>query len=144
MEHYEKSKNINSIMSLLSTKKVSKEAFLGVAVSIILNKNLLNSNLEVAGFIKYVFKQELPIYAIKSRTVMTAKACRIIFNSTETEIRIYSDTTFDVMRAMIAELNDVIINTEIAKNNNKNKSKNKENSLSNMNKWILGILKKDN
>ncbi|WP_313140278.1 hypothetical protein [Leclercia sp.] len=132
------SKAINDILKQLKTKRFSKDNFIGLIVCILLNKDIFSYNQEVSKFIKLSFDLNLPLYAVRSRTLMVAKICRYLFKFNEKEIeRLRTKVYINLTTALADKLN--------SSTNLDGKSKNNKNdALSNMNKWIGGILKKDN
>lgn len=131
MDNY---KELKQIQMLYTNKKISKEVLIGSVVSLILNKKILKSNIEVSDFIKFVFQTDMPLYASRSRTVMVAKICRKIFDSNEKEVQNYANKTYSIIKEI---LNDYSV---LEKNDKLIKDKN--NSLTNMSKWIHGIIRR--
>jgi len=131
MDNY---KELKQIQMLYTNKKISKEVLIGSVVSLILNKKILKSNIEALDFIKFVFQTDMPLYASRSRTVMVAKICRKIFDSNEKEVQNYANKTYSIIKEI---LNDYSV---LEKNDKLIKDKN--NSLTNMSKWIHGIIRR--
>lgn len=117
-------------------RKVDKETFLGVFVSIVMNKEIFNTNNDAGFFINDTLNILLPHYVMRSRTLMVARACRILFIADENKIESYVKKTFIYLSYLQKETN-----TENPSTNQKAKIRSK--SISNMNKWINGILKKE-
>lgn len=131
-------KEINDILKQFKTKRFSKENFIGLIVCILLNKDIFSYNHEVSKFIKLSFDLQLPLYAVRSRTLMVAKICRHLVNFNEKEIDRLNNKIYTNLTLALAEKFNL-------SNYSDDKSKNiKNDALSNMNKWIDGILKKDN
>lgn len=126
-------KTLENIVHLYRNQKVSKETFIGLVVCLVLDKNILHTNSETADFIKYIFNIEFPAYIIKSRTLMIARLCRLLNSSDSKTIEKYSNNIYKFVK--------VIINNDFI--DNVSPSTAKPDSLSNMNKWIAGILNKD-
>lgn len=128
-----KNKNINNISQFYRNSKVSKEAFIGIIVSLLLDKQLFRTNSDVGEFIKFIFDIELPLYTLRSRTLMLARICKIINDTDDKSLENQIKRTYTFIKKITSESETVTLSHSTDKNN----------SLTNMNKWIVGILKKD-
>ncbi|EKN6227961.1 hypothetical protein DVP38_13035, partial [Yersinia enterocolitica] len=63
-----------------------KEHMIGLVIMLILSREIFNTNLEVSNFISNIFGIKFPNYAIRSRTLMSAKLARHINELDEKEI----------------------------------------------------------
>lgn len=122
-------KIIQDLFIQLKKEDASKEILIGVTVMLLMNKSIFLKNSYVSDFIKSVFNISMPNYAVKSRTLMIAKICKIIFFFENQELIIRN-------KKLLMFLNNLL-------DDNFNKTKNKQSSLLNMNKWIDGILDKN-
>ncbi|CAI1523037.1 hypothetical protein [Serratia fonticola] len=112
---------------------IAKESFLGLVVTLMLSKEIFKNNSDVASYAKEVFNIHFLPYAVRSRTLMVAKLCRVIINYNEITVKKISIKTYQYINEhfVIEDENRII------------SSKNyKTNALDNMDKWIGGILKK--
>lgn len=123
----------NDFIIKLKYDRISKETFLGVIVLLFMNKSIFVKNAYVSDFIKKIFEVEIPYYATKSRTLMIAKICRVIIGLDEKKLILSHKATLSFLNEML----DADVDRNIY---NKKKSKN---ALSNMNKWMSGILDKN-
>ncbi|MCB5311956.1 hypothetical protein [Yersinia intermedia] len=130
-------KSINSILLQFKNKKVSRETFIGIIVSLILNKELFKTNQDVVKFTSLAFDLNFPMYITRSRTLMVARICRVLFNSDEKSIEKFSNMTSIYLNNILSQQSELNLNTADKYKNTRN------DALSNMNKWIGGILKKD-
>lgn len=130
-------KSINSILLQFKNKKVSRETFIGIIVSLILNKELFKTNQDVVKFTNLAFDLNFPMYITRSRTLMVARICRVLFNSDEKSIEKLSNMTSTYLNDILSQQSELNLNTADKYKNTRN------DALSNMNKWIGGILKKD-
>ncbi|EAV3687781.1 hypothetical protein E2W85_11795 [Salmonella enterica] len=125
---------LNNIIHLYRNQKVSKETFIGAIVCLLLDKQTFKTNSEVGEFINLIFNIQMPSYTLRSRTLMVARICRIINDMDTKGIEKSSNTTYKFLKTiMLHELNQ---NSKVAGTG--------RDSLSNLDKWISGILKKDN
>lgn len=129
----ENHKVINDFIIKLKYDAISKEMFLGIMITLLMNKSIFMKNNYVSEFIEDVFSLEVPKYATKSRTLMVAKICRVIFNFDERELTL-------THKKALSFLNGILTIDIENKPNYKKKSKN---ALANMNKWVGGILDKN-
>jgi len=125
---------LNNIIHLYRNQKVSKETFIGAIVCLLLDKQTFKSNNEVGEFINLILNIQIPTYMVRSRTLMVARVCRIINGLDTKNIEKLSNTTYRFLKTiMLHELNQ---KSKVAGTG--------RDSLSNLDKWITGILKKDN
>ncbi|AOM39689.1 hypothetical protein [Xenorhabdus hominickii] len=130
----DKSIEILNMIKKLKHGNVNKEFFLGLVITLILSKEIFKKNSEVALYLDNVFKVVFLPYTVRSRTLISAKISRVIIELSNKEIENLSSLTVNY-----------IINNHELKNEKKPVAKNnkKGNALSNMDKWIEGILKKE-
>ncbi|EDP59469.1 hypothetical protein [Vibrio sp. AND4] len=126
-------KSSNYFIIKLKSDNLSKETFLGIIVLLLMNKSIFVKNSYVSEFIEGIFDFKVPYYATKSRTLMVAKICRIIIGLDDKKIILSHKKALSYLNEML--------DSDVDRNiHNKKKSKN---SLSNMNKWMGGILDKN-
>lgn len=109
----------------------SKDSFLGLIIMLIFSKEFLPTNKYVADFARQYFKVEFLSYAIRSRTLMSAKLSRVIIDMTNDDLKKCYDSLLITLRAEFETLEEV----DTKKINSK-----KKNAINNLNKWF-GIKK---
>lgn len=131
--------NYLAVFKLLDSqkKRIDKETFIGFYISIAMNKQVFASNNEAGFFLNDTLNILLPNYVMKSRTLMVARACRILLSADEIAFEKFIKNTL-VYLSKFDEGISLPTNKSIKTTNIKG------NSSSNMKKWIEGILKKDN
>jgi hypothetical protein len=115
----------------------SKEYIIGFFVSVILNRNLFTSNEQVSKFLQLVLHLTLLPYAVRSRTLMCAKASRMLVLADDKQVSDFgAHAAFYIKEFLNSSENEDRLNI-------KNKKKDSKNALTNMDLWVSGILKKD-
>lgn len=117
-------------ISLLKESGASKEMLLGVTVSLFFNKEIFIKNTDLSDFIVSSFSLVLPPYIVRSRTLMIAKICRVIFFSDEKNLNIYK-------KNIITDLNLILYPEDSIK-----QKKTSSNKRSNMDSWVSEIIKR--
>ena len=117
-------------ISLLKESGTSKEMLLGVAVTLFFNKDIFIKNKDLSSFIVSSFSLVLPQYIVKSRTLMIAKICRVIYFSDEKSLKQYR-------KNIITELNSILYPED-----SMNVKKTSSNKRSNMDSWVSEIIKR--
>ncbi len=125
------------IIHKLRFGNTTKESLIGGVTCLVLSKNLFKLNAEVYKFIFNIFNIKFLPYAIRSRTLMLAKTCRIMVNLDSQEvkaasIRIYEYIMTELLPEQVDMNEDITIYPEMV---NKKKIKN-GNALKNMNIWL--------
>ncbi|MEQ5274824.1 hypothetical protein [Proteus terrae] len=105
----------------------SKDSFLGLTIMLLFSKEFLPTNKHVADFVKKFFNVEFLSYAIRSRTLMSAKLSRIIIDMTDDELKKCHAFLLLTLRSNIEILEEV----DIKKYKNK-----KKHAINNLNKWF--------
>lgn len=105
----------------------SKDSFLGLAIMLLFSREFLPTNKHAADFVKKYFKVEFLSYAIRSRTLMSAKLSRIIIDMTDDELKKCHTFLLFTLRSDIETLEEV----GIKKSNSK-----KKHAINNLNKWF--------
>lgn len=105
----------------------SKDSFLGLTIMLLFSKEFLPTNKHAADFANRHFKVEFLNYAIRSRTLMSAKLSRIIINMTDDELRKCHTSLLFTLRSDIENLEEI----DIKKSNSK-----KKHAINNLNKWF--------
>ncbi|PSW47066.1 hypothetical protein [Photobacterium kishitanii] len=123
------------IVNKLCGSSMTKETFIGLMVSIIIKKSIFTKNNDTSDFINKVFDIELPFYIVRSRTLMAAKICRILIDCDSKNLKKYQSL-------VKYDLSERFNNTSHDENQKIKRSKG-DDGLSNMNKWIDGILNKE-
>ncbi|WP_426448170.1 hypothetical protein [Siccibacter colletis] len=134
MDNY---KEINSILKHFLSRRVDKENLIGLIVTILLNKTFFSTNYEVSKFIKLTFNLEMPKYVVRSRTLMVAKICRHLVAINDKEVELLKSIIYSNLVMVLSEQYSLEWHYDDKIKTVKN------DALSNMNKWIGGILKKD-
>ncbi len=67
----------------LKRSDANKVELIGIFGILIISKELIKKNSEVADFIEFVLDLRLPEYVIKSRTLMMARTSRVLINMTD-------------------------------------------------------------
>ncbi|MBZ5486186.1 hypothetical protein HW452_01430 [Halomonas aquamarina] len=114
---------------------IAKEAFLGAIISLILSKDVFANNTQVFDYINEVFGVSYLPYLVRSRTLMSARLTRHIILFDKKDVRKHSLLTYNyIIQRLSQEENSEMINLSIVKGK-------RGSALSNMDKWIDGILK---
>ncbi|HCT3284840.1 TPA: hypothetical protein RG697_003419 [Morganella morganii] len=124
--------NVFLLLRKLKHGNVAKENFIGIINILVLSNELFKRNADVADYVRQTFDIKLLPYAVRSRTIIIAKLCRVLVQITDMESRKLSKKTYDYIAS-----NFEIDNNKISLTKNKN-----SNALANMEKWIDGILSK--
>lgn len=124
--------NIFLMLRKLKHGNVAKENFIGIISMIVLSSELFKKNSDVADYVEHTFDIHLLPYAVRSRTIIIAKLCRFLVKITDAESKKLSIKTYNYIASNFEIENDKIL---LSKNKNSN-------ALTNMEKWIDGILSK--
>lgn len=127
-------KNLYEIMDVLNSHRISKPSFIGSVACLVLDKQIFRSNSEVGEFASLILEVELPKYILRSRTILLARLCRELDLKDKKSIQYFQ-------RRVLFFIKNIVNNDDSENIQSSNK---KNDSLSNMSKWITGILKKDN
>ena len=103
---------------------------IGMIVILIISKNIFKKNSDVAEFIETVIGINFPGYVIKSRTLMAARASKIVFALDDNEIRQLKIKINAYLSKLINQKDDekVVLS--------KNRKKNENDKLE---KWLKGL-----
>lgn len=110
--------------SELKSKHIKKYKIIGISSELILSKEVFSKNEDIDYFIKNVFKIKFKPYVFKSRTLITARTTRLIYNMDPIQ---YENTRKDLFKFVVGLLNE---------EENIKHASNKES----FSKWIEGIL----
>lgn len=132
----ENHKELYRFMSMIKESRVSKEMFIGTIVMMMLNKKIFDKNISLSKFVNEAFNLSLPLYIVRSRTLMVAKICRIIFSCDNDTITIYRNNVFNLLENMIPADNNVGQNKAY-------RNKMLKNGTSSMDSWVSEILKRN-
>ncbi|HHR6335741.1 TPA: hypothetical protein ACS735_003608 [Providencia alcalifaciens] len=124
--------NISFMLRKLKHGNVAKENFIGIINMLVLSSELFKKNSDVADYIEHAFGIHLLPYAVRSRTIMIAKLCRFLVKINDMESKKLSIKTYNYIISNFEVENDKIFLSK----------KKSSNALSNMEKWIDGILSK--
>lgn len=104
---------------------------LGILVAIIVGKEYFKRNSEVGLFIEEILGVTFPEYVIRSRTLMAARACRLVINYEEKE-------TEKIIYKINLKLKEIMSEEEKSTVSpiKKNKKKNENDKLE---KWLKGF-----
>lgn len=117
----------------LKRSDANKVELIGIFGILIISKELIKKNSEVADFIEFVLDLRLPEYVIKSRTLMMARTSRVLINMTD-------DFNLKNIRKKILEYLDVIENKKIFDGQEKEiKKTKKKNENDKLKKWLEGL-----
>ena len=117
----------------LKRSDANKVELIGIFGILIISKELIKKNSEVADFIEFVLDLRLPEYVIKSRTLMMARTSRVLMNMTD-------DFNLKNIRKKTLEYLDVIENKKIFDGQEKEiKKTKKKNENDKLKKWLEGL-----
>lgn len=117
----------------LKRSDANKVELIGIFGILIISKELIKKNSEVADFIEFVLDLRLPEYVIKSRTLMMARTSRVLINMTD-------DFNLKNIRKKTLEYLDVIENKKIFDGQEKEiKKTKKKNENDKLKKWLEGL-----
>ncbi|HGM5293818.1 TPA: hypothetical protein ACKP0P_000348 [Serratia marcescens] len=120
-------KNLKKSLNKAYHSPYSKDSFLGLTIMLLFSKEFLPTNKHAADFVKKYFKVEFLSYAIRSRTLMSAKLSRIILDMTDDELKKCHAFLILTLKYDIEIFEEV----DIKKSNSK-----KKNAINNLNKWF--------
>lgn len=120
-------KNLKKSINKAYHAGYSKDSFLGLVIMLLFSKELLPTNKHVADFINKYFNVEFLSYAIRSRTLMSAKLSRVIIGMTDDELKKCHAFLLLALRNDVAILDEVDI---------KKSSSKKKHAINNLNKWF--------
>lgn len=87
----------------LKNKNIPGYKLIGIAVELLLSKEVFKRNSEIATFAKDIFGIELKVYILKSRTMIVAKLCRCIhsldsFSSCQKKLYDFVDSKIELLK----------------------------------------------
>lgn len=120
-------KNLKKSINKAYHAGYSKDSFLGLVIMLLFSKEYLPTNKHAADFVNKYFKIEFLSYAIRSRTLMSAKLSRVIIDMTDDELKKCHAFLLNTLRSDIEILEEVDI---------KKSSSKKKHAINNLNKWF--------
>ena len=120
-------KNLKKSINKAYHSAYSKDSFLGLVIMLLFSKEFLPTNKNAADFVSRYFKVEFLNYAIRSRTLMSAKLSRIIINMSDDELKKCHAFLLLTLRSDTEILEDV---------DNKKTNSKKKHAINNLNKWF--------
>lgn len=124
-------KSINEVQNYLNRKQLDIVDILGIVTILIIAKDIFKKNSEVGEFIKFILKMEFPSYVIKSRTLMAARASRVLMKIDDEKIMVVKNNISEYLKHM--DKPELLENRTIPK---RNKKKNENQKLE---KWLKGL-----
>lgn len=123
-------KLVSSLMIRMKQKNIDKLLMLGIYCQLVYSKTIFLKNSIVAEFIHEVLEIDFPTYVVSSRTLMTARTIKIIYNFDDAEIEKLRRKTLHLLE-----------NTEIEENVKKSakSSKKKTNENDKLESWLKGL-----
>ncbi len=126
-----------SMLYRMKNNTSSKEHVIGFFVCVILNRDLFKSNEQVSRFLNLVLNLSLLPYAVRSRTIMCAKASRVLVAANQGQVSDYG------ARAAVYILEFLELAKKDGRKPIERKNKTSQGALTNLDRWVSGILKKD-
>jgi len=120
--------NKKEILEILKRKNIDIVKLLGIITIIILDKDFFAHNADVGSFLEKVMEIKLPVYVIKSRTLMAARSGKIIINYNLNEQIELKDKIYEYLKE--ADLKEEKLQL-VSKKRNKKKNENEK-----LEKWL--------
>jgi len=116
--------------------KITVIDLLGCYGVLISSKSIFNNNKEVANFLNSIFKIQLPLYVIKSRTLIIAKILRMLYAYKDDQKKLdnIAIETINKLKEIKKAIEDKQTEEPSKKTNNK-----KQNENDKLEKWLKGL-----
>lgn len=94
-------KNLVMYRNELKNRIIPKYKVIGITAELILSKEIFKRNNDLTKFLKDIFFVEYKEYVMKSRTMIMARTCRLIYEASDEQFNDMKKELIDFVSAMI-------------------------------------------